>query len=192
MRERNGTKDNPLPVFTPPAKGSSGRRANAKLLGFSSLGRPVNTLLLSDDEEEGGALDLEADAEKFFASCPLKSYRQGTWTRTMPKLLESVLQVKKVVQTWDIILMNQAKRHLVHHLHACDSRISGELESENPIQLTKRYVGMLRRFVAKHRHGASSPKKLPAKRGRSSRLLALEVRKLRFRVRLRSHPALAI
>jgi hypothetical protein len=109
-----------------------------------------------DESEEVRALD--DGAALFFASCPLARYRKHKWTGTMIDLVQKVADTKRMVQTWDLLLMNKAKPLLPAHVRVCDPRTPDVVDSESPIELTKRYIRILRRFVTKHKNGAVSPK----------------------------------
>ena len=171
IRERAGT----------PADRTSARVVNP-MTSFSGMGgRAMNLDLVSssEDEDDDSVRELDRGAAAFFAACPLRVYKTGGWTRSMAILVSNCAAVKKVVQTWDLVLMNKAKPMLPDHLRACSARVPARdvLEDEGPIRLTKRYILALRRFVNKHINGASSPKvpKLAVRRERASRQKLFEL-----------------
>jgi hypothetical protein len=152
MRSRAGTASHPIAAETA-ATGPVG-------VSWTDTNLPANPALQSDSGDERDELPaLEDGAVAFFGRCPLLAYRKGRWNGSMQDLLVKVRATKSLVKTWDIVRMNLAKKFIMGHLRLCDPRLPTALESEGPIELTKRYIAMLKRFAKKHQSGASSPKK---------------------------------
>jgi hypothetical protein len=159
-------------------KGSGGDKTTARknhddFLARERLAIDPNLESSEEDSEHIAVRELDEGAAKFFAACPLARYRKQKWRGSMFDLVQKVQDTKNAVKTWDLVLMNKAKSWLPGHIRICNPRVPDSVDEESPIELTKRYIRLLRNFVRKHKDGVVAPKQArsarPRKRGRRSR-----------------------